>query len=322
MLRRRIGGAAGPEVSALCLGTLAFGSTVDEETSFAILNRFTEAGGNLIDTSNHYVARRDGRTGDESETTVGRWLASRRVREDVLIATKVGGRPAVRRSGPAAAEGLSAPVITKAAQESLRRLGTDRIDLYWTQAEDRTVPLEETLCALNILVQEGTVGLVGAANHSPWRIDRARTIALRHGWAGYTCVQQRYSYLQPRFDIPLPEAGHVHATSDLLDYVRSEPDVTLLAYATLLSGAYTRRDKPLPAAYCHPGTEARLAALRAVAGELGATLNQVVLAWLTGGSPPVLPVVGVSSVAQLDEVIEGFACELTPAQRERLDRAG
>ncbi len=322
MLRRRIGGAGGPEVSALCLGALPFGSTVDEETSFAILDRFVEAGGNLIDTANNYVYWLEGHTGDESETTVGRWLASRKLRDDVLISTKAGGRRTVSGTGRERAEGLSAPVIIKAAQGSLRRLGTDRIDLYWTQAEDRTVPLEDTLGALNTLVSEGAVGLLGARNHATWRIDRARTIALGRGWAGYTCVQQRYSYLQPRAGIPLPEAEHVHASTELLDYVRSEPDLTLLAYSTLLAGAYTRDDKPLPAAYRHPGTDIRLAALRAVAAELGATPNQVVLAWLAGGNPSVLPIVGVSSVAQLDEVLAGFEIELTVEQRERLDRAG
>jgi aryl-alcohol dehydrogenase-like predicted oxidoreductase len=322
MLRRRIGGASGPKASALCLGALPFGSAVDEETSFAILDRFVEAGGNLIDTANNYVTWVEGGTGDESETTVGRWLASRKIREDVLISTKAGARPTVPGTGFDTAEGLSGPAITKAAQESLRRLGTDRIDLYWTHIEDRTVPLEETLGALDSLVSEGTVGILGASNHATWRTDRARTIALGNGWTGYSCVQQRYSYLQPRFDVTLPEGGHVHVTPELLDYVRSEPDLTLMAYSTLLAGAYTRDDKPLSAAYDHPGTPARLAALREVAAELGVTPNQAVLAWLVGGSPSVLPIVGVSSVAQLEEVLGGFEVELTTDQRERLDQAG
>ncbi|GHH75181.1 oxidoreductase [Streptomyces sulfonofaciens] len=320
MVRRRIGGAGGPEASALCLGALPFGSTVDEATSFAILDRFVEAGGNLIDTSDHHVRRPDGSTGDTSETTVGRWLASRGARDDVLISAKVGARPTAPGAGRA--EGLSAPVITKAARESMRRLGTDRIDLYWTHVEDRSVPLAETLAALGTLVSEGAVGILGASHHATWRTDRARTIALGNGWPGYTCVRQRYSYLQPRFDTALPEGGHVHVTAELLDYVRSEPELTLFAYSTLLGGGYTRTDKPLPAAYDHPGTPRRRAAVHAVAGELGATPNQVVLAWLAGGSPPVLPIVGVSSVEQLEEVLGGFDVELTPEQRKRLDRAG
>ncbi|MFJ8749414.1 aldo/keto reductase [Streptomyces sp. NPDC102441] len=321
MLRRRIGGPDGPEVSALCLGALPFGSTVDERTSFAVLDRFVEAGGNFIDTADNYVFWLPGSTGDESETTVGRWLAARNLREEVVISTKFGGRPTVPGTGLETAEGLSAPVVRKAAQESLRRLGTDRIDLYWSHVEDRTVPLEETLGALNALVSGGDVGVLGASNHPAWRVAQARAAAQGNGWASYSCVQQRYSYLQPRFDVALPEAGHVHVTPEMLDYVGSEPDLTLMAYSTLLSGAYARDDKPLPAAYDHPGTGPRLAVLRKVASELGATPSQVVLAWLLHGTPPVLPIVGVSSVEQLDELLAAVDLRLEPEQRRRLDEA-
>lgn len=138
MLRRRVGGPSGPVVSALCLGALPFGTTVDEKTSFAILDRFVEAGGDLIDTADNYAFWAPGGTGDESESTVGRWLASRRLYDKVVISTKVGARPTVPGSGLETAEGLSAPVIRKAAEASLRRLGTDRIDLYWTHIEDRS----------------------------------------------------------------------------------------------------------------------------------------------------------------------------------------
>ncbi|GHF43338.1 aldo/keto reductase [Streptomyces griseosporeus] len=321
MLRRRIGGADGPEVGALCLGAMTFGTALDEATSFAVLDRFVEAGGNLIDTSDNYAFWLPGATGDESETTVGRWMASRGARDRVVISTKFGARPTVPGGGLEAAEGLSAPVARKAAQESLRRLGTDRIDLYWTHIEDRSVPLEETLGALDELVTAGQVRVLGASNHPAWRMERARALARRNGWTGYTCVQQRYSYLQPRFDVALPEGGHVHVTPEMLDYVRSEPDLTLMAYSTLLFGAYSRDDKPLSPAYDHPGTARRLAAVRAVAAELGATPGQVVLAWLLGGDPAVLPIVGVSSVAQLEELLGALELTLDPEQRDRLDRA-
>lgn len=108
---------------------------------------------------------------------------------------------------------------------------------------------------------------------------------------------------------------------ELLDYVRSEPDLTLMTYSSLLSGAYTRPDKSLPAAYDHPGTRQRLAVLGEVAAELGATANQVVLAWLLGGDPPVIPIVGVSSVEQLNEVLGALELELPGESRVRLDLA-
>ncbi|MFC8869815.1 aldo/keto reductase [Streptomyces sp. NPDC057148] len=321
MLRRRVGGPSGPVVSALCLGALPFGTTVDEKTSFAILDRFTEAGGDLVDTADNYAFWVPGGSGDESESTVGRWLASRRMHDRVVISTKAGARPTVPGSGLETAEGLSAPALRKAAEDSLRRLGTDRLDLYWTHIEDRSVPLEETLGTLEELVGGGKVSVLGCSNHATWRTERARAIARTNGWTAYTCVQQRYSYLQPRFDVGLPESGHVHVTAELLDYVRSEPDLTLMAYSSLLSGAYTRPDKALPAAYDHPGTGQRMAVLREVAAELGATANQVVLAWLLGGDPPVIPIVGVSSVAQLDEVLGAVELELPEESRARLDHA-
>lgn len=161
MLRRRVGGPSGPVVSALCLGALPFGTTVDEKTSFAILDRFTEAGGDLVDTADNYAFWVPGGSGDESESTVGRWLASRRMHDKVVISTKAGARPTVPGSGLETAEGLSAPVLRKAAEDSLRRLGTDRLDLYWTHIEDRSVPLEETLGALEELVGGGKVAVLG-----------------------------------------------------------------------------------------------------------------------------------------------------------------
>lgn len=322
MRRRRIGGPDGPLAGALRLGALPFGSTVVEKTSFAILDRFVEAGGNLIDTANNYVFWLPGSTGDESETTVGRWMASRGVRDEVLISTKAGARPSVPGTGLETAEGLSAGAILSAAADSLRRLGTDRIDLYWTHIEDRSVPLEETLGTLDELVRGGRAGIIGCSNHTAWRTARARDVSRANGWAAYTCVQQRQSYLQPRFDTALPESGHTHVTPELLDYVRSEPDLTLMAYSSLISGAYTRADKRLPPAYDHPGTPARLAVLREVADELGASPNQVVLSWLMGADPAVLPIVGVSSVEQLDDVLGALEVELPTETRARLDAAG
>ncbi|WP_049577619.1 aldo/keto reductase [Streptomyces sp. SBT349] len=319
MQRRRIGGPDGIEVSALCLGALALGTYVDEKTSFAILDRFTEAGGTLVDTANNYCFWEPGRTGDENETTIGRWLASRGARDRVHIATKAGARPTRPGGTLDDAEGLSASVLTDAMHGSLRRLGTDRVDLYYTHIEDRSVPLDETVGALDGLVREGATRLLGVSNHATWRIERARSLATAGGLTPYTCVQQRYSYLQPRFDVGFPEGGHTHATPGLLDYVAHEEDLTLLAYATLLFGGYSRPDKPLSEAYDHPGTPRRLAALREVAAELGASVNQVVLAWLSGATPSVLPIVGVSSVAQLDEAIAAMDLTLSAEQRERLN---
>jgi aryl-alcohol dehydrogenase-like predicted oxidoreductase len=312
-------GQAGLRVSAICLGVLPFGTAVDETTAFAILDRFTAAGGTFVDTSNNYAFWVAGGTGDESETVLGRWLASRGARDDVVIATKVGARPTQPGLGLEAAEGLSAKVIRAGAEGSMRRLRTDRLDVYYAHIEDRSVSLEETVGAFAELVTDGTVQVPGVSNHATWRIERARQIARHHGWPGYTCVQERYSYIWPRPGARLPERSHVHMSPELLDYARAEPGLSLLAYSSLLSGSYTRADRPLPEHYDHPGTHARLAVLREVAAELGATHNQVVLAWLIGGNPPILPIVGASSASQLDESLAAADLVLDAEQRRRLD---
>jgi len=320
MKELRIGGGHGLAVSALSLGTLPFGSYVDERTSFAILDRFVEAGGTFLDTANNYVFW-DGFTGDESEELLGRWMAARGNRDRIVLATKAGARPRTPGTGLENMEGLSATAVKAAAEGSLRRLGVDHIDLYYSHVEDRAVPVEETLGAFAELVAAGSVGLLGCSNHATWLLERARAASRANGWPLYTCVQERYSYLRPRPGVRLPESGHVHMTDELFDYARAEGDVSLLAYSALLMGSYTRPDKPLPELYDHLGTTRRLAALREVADEIGATANQVVLAWLLGGEQPVLPVLGVSTVAQLEESLAAVDIQLDAEQRARLDGA-
>jgi len=172
-----------------------------------------------------------------------------------LLASKVGARPERPGLGLEAAEGLSAKAIRAGIDGSLRRLGTDHVDLYYAHIEDRSVPLEETTGAFAELVASGKVGVLGCSNHATWRIERSRAVARDHAWPVYTCIQQRYSYLRPRPGARLPEGGHVHATDELLDYVRSESDLSLMAYTSLLFGAYSRPER-LPEHYDHPGTTA------------------------------------------------------------------
>ncbi|MET9397864.1 aldo/keto reductase [Kitasatospora sp. NPDC002965] len=303
----------------IVLGTLGFGTIVDEETSFRILDRFVEAGGTVLDTANNYAFWLDGATGDESEEVIGRWLADRNARDRVVISTKVGARPSVPGAGLEAAEGLSEKAIRAGIEGSLRRLGTDHVDVYWSHIEDRSVPLAETVETFADLVTSGKAGAVGASNHAVWRVERAR--ALAGAQPRYSHLQYRYSYLQPRFDVPLLSSAHVHVTSELLDYVRSEGDLRLWAYSPLLSGGLTRPEVEIGAAYDHPGTPRRLAALREVAEQSGATVNQVALSWLLDHEPRILPLVGVSGIAQLDEVLGALDVTLSEEQRRRLDEA-
>jgi aryl-alcohol dehydrogenase-like predicted oxidoreductase len=318
--QRQIGAAL--SASELCLGTMFFGTRVDEATSFAILDRFAVAGGTFIDTANCYAFWIEGGTGEESEPLIGRWLRRRGDRDRFVIATKVGSRPEPPAGAPwpDSAEGLSAEVIRAQVQASLRRLGTDHIDLYYAHIDDPKVAQEETLGAFNDLVTAGAVRVLGCSNHTTDRLISARRTASSHGWPMYQCVQQRHTYLTPAPDADF--GAQIVADDELFEYGRGEDDLTLLAYSPLLSGSYVRADRPIPPEYRHPGTADRLAALHEVADSLGATPNQVVLAWLLGGDPPVLPVIGVSSVAQLDECLRAVDLRLDEPHRYRLDAAG
>jgi aryl-alcohol dehydrogenase-like predicted oxidoreductase len=306
----------------LALGTMRFGTQVDERGSVDLLDRFADAGGTLIDTANCYAfwADPDG-VGGHSERVIGAWLARRPgVRDRVFLSTKAGAQP-VGGEEPDQREGLSASTIKSAVEDSLQRLRTDHLDLFWTHMEDRSVSLEETGQALALLVESGVVARLGASNHALWRVERARRIAEARRWPGYTALQLRHSYLSPRPGASVPDQEHRFGwvADEVLDYVATERELALWAYTPLLNGFYTRDDRPLPEAYDHPGTTRRLAVLTEVADELGVTRNQVVLAWLAGGVPTITPIVGVSKVAQLEEALTGVALVLPQELRARLD---
>ncbi|MFD3688507.1 aldo/keto reductase [Nocardiopsis sp. NPDC058631] len=315
-------------VSALCLGAMKFGSQTDEATSAALLDRFVEAGGTFVDTADCYQFWVEGFEGHESETFLGKWRRERGITDEVVIATKLGAQPTVPGTGPKTREGLSAAAVAKAAERSRERLGMERLDVLYAHHEDRTVPMSETLGAFAGLVADGAVTDLGLSNHRTWRLERARSLTEANGWPRPRVLQYRYSYLQPRFDRPLESTGHMHVTPELLDFVREEAaegrEHTLVAYTSLLWGAYTRPEKAagLDPVYDHPGTPARLAVLDEVARETGATRNQVVLAWLMDSDPRVVPLVGASSLDQLNEAIEATDLTLSAEQWERLADAG
>src|SRR5688500_14579007 len=152
-------GSSGPEVFPLALGANVFGWTADEAASFAVLDAYTAAGGNFVDTADSYSAWIEGNSGGESETIIGNWLKARGNRDDLVIATKVSQHPDH--------QGLTAANITAAADASLRRLGTDRIDLYYTHFDKPEVPVEEIVGALDELVRAGKVRQIAASNISP-----------------------------------------------------------------------------------------------------------------------------------------------------------
>ncbi|MDX2727847.1 aldo/keto reductase [Streptomyces sp. PA03-2a] len=313
------------EVSMISLGAMLMGTLTDEATSFAVLDRYAEAGGTFIDSSNNYAFWVEGSQGGESERLLGRWRRSRGVGDEIVIATKLGARPNSPATGfTRDIEGLSPKVIRESAERSREHLGVERLDLLYAHVQDHGVPMRDTVEAFGELVTEGTVGLLGVSNHWAWQVERARALAAAAGLPGYEVLQYHHSYLRQRTDLPSlrsPDGQEGVAAGDLLSYLRAEPALVPVAYSPLLAGAYVRADKPLGPEFDHPGTRARQAALRTVAEETGATVNQVVLAWLIGGEVPVVPLVGASSVAQLDESLAAVDLELTAEQRAMLDAA-
>jgi aryl-alcohol dehydrogenase-like predicted oxidoreductase len=306
----------------LALGAMFFGTRQDERTSFELLDRFVDGGGTLIDTSDNYAFwEHPSGHGGVSETLLGAWFAARPgVRDRVFLSTKVGAEPLVPGGYPDRIEGLSAATITDAIQGSLKRMGVDHVDMYWAHMEDRSVPLEETAGAFGSLVERGIVRRLGASNHATWRVEQARAAARSLGRPGYTALQLRHSYVVPRPGVLVHGHRFGSVSDETLDYAAAE-GLDIWAYTALIEGAYVRADRPLPEGYDHPGTTRRVGVLAEVADELGVTRNQVVLAWLIGGTPSITPLVGVSTVAQLDEAMAGARLTLSADQRARLDAA-
>jgi aryl-alcohol dehydrogenase-like predicted oxidoreductase len=306
-------GTSDVEVSALCFGTDLIGSKIDRETSFRLLDLFRENGGTFIDTGNFYAAWLPGCQGGESETTIGLWMRERGNRHEMAIASKLGF------DYPGSPGGLSAAEVERECDKSLRRLGTDRLDLYYAHRDDPETTLEETIAAFDRLIRAGKVRAIGASNISVWRIAEANTVASANGWARYSAVEQRHTYLRPRHGADF--GPQIAVNEDMKSYCRSH-GITLIAYSGLLQGAYTRPDRPVPMQYAGVDADARLEVLRGVASEAGATLNQVVIAWMRQGDPSVLPIIAGSQAGQVTENIGALEVTLSEDQVRRLDTAG
>lgn len=306
----------------LVLGAMFFGTTIDEDTSFAVLDRFVERGGTWIDTADCYSFwTSDSGQGGDSERVLGRWLAARPgLRERVRIATKLGAEPLWAGSSKQRQLGLSTRAVREAFAGSLDRLGVGRVDLLWLHQEDRSTPIEETVDAVGELVTAGTVGRVGASNHPAWRVERARAHARGSGQQPIDALQLNHTYLSRRPGSPHPTVVHRFGlfTDEHRD-LAAVHGLEIWAYGPLLSGAYDNPSKPIPAVFDHPGTDRRLAALDEVAAAHGATRGQVVLAWLVAQG--IRPILGVSTPAQLESGVDGAALDLSLEQLARLDAA-
>lgn len=306
-------GQSDVEVSVLCLGTDSIGSRIDKETSFRLMDLYRERGGNFIDTANFYASWLPGCQGGESESTIGAWLTERGNRDQMVIASKVAF------DYPGCEGGLSAAEIERECEKSLKRLRTDRIDLYYAHRDDFNTPLEETMAAFDRLIRAGKVRTVGASNLNVWRIAEANCVSQANSWAKYSVVEQRHTYLRPRHGADF--GPQIYINDDLKDFALQK-GITLVAYSILLRGAYTRDDRPIPAQYSGPDAEQRMAALRHVSKEIEATMNQVIIAWMRQSDPAILPIIAGSKPQQLQETIDALNVKLSEEQMTTLNTAG
>jgi aryl-alcohol dehydrogenase-like predicted oxidoreductase len=295
------------DVFPLCLGGNVFGWTADEAESHAVLDAYVAGGGNFIDTANSYLVEHGG-----SEQIIGRWLADRGNRDELVVATKVGG-------GKGAVRSLRAETIEGEAHASLERLQTDRIDLYYAHFDDENTPLEETVRAFDALVKAGTVRHIAASNYPPERLTAALELQREHGLAEFTVLQPKYNLVEREFErtlLPVAESW----------------DLAVLPYYGLAKGFLTGKYRPggeavesqraeSARAYLDQGGEAVLEALDEVAAAHDTSVAAVALAWLRVQPSVVAPIASARTTDQLDQIMPAATLELTPDEVERLSAA-
>jgi aryl-alcohol dehydrogenase-like predicted oxidoreductase len=314
-------GSTGLRVSELCLGTMQFGWTADEPTSFAVLDAAFEAGITFIDTADIYSRWAPGNPGGVAEAIIGRWLAARPGRrEQVILATKVRG-PMGERPQDA---GLSRTHILAAAEASLRRLGVEAIDLYQTHWPDDDTPIDETLEALDSLVRRGLVRHLGCSNYPAWKLMRALWTSDRLALARFECLQPHYNLVhRDEYERELEEVCRVYGLG-------------VIPYSPLAGGFLTGKYEPgQPAPEGTRGSQSGrikrylssehgqrvLEAVRQVAGQRRASSSQVALAWLLARPGVTSPIIGPRSIDQLADNLGATRLRLERAEIERLERA-
>jgi aryl-alcohol dehydrogenase-like predicted oxidoreductase len=296
-------GRTGLDVFPICLGGNVFGWTADEQQSFEVLDAYTAAGGNFVDTANSYLVEHG-----QSERIIGRWMADRGNRDELVIATKVGGGKKHRNLRP--------ETIEREARASLERLQTDRIDLYYAHFDDEEAPLEHTLRAFDALVQSGTVRQIAASNYSPERLDAALELQREKGLAEFTALQPHYNLVEREFErtmLPVADTW----------------DLAVLPYYGLAKGFLTGKYRPggkavkseraeAARAYLDAGGKAVLEALDEVARARDVPVPAVALAWLRAHPRVEAPIASARTVEQLEQILPAATLELTPQEVDLL----
>ncbi len=299
----------GLTVSPVALGAMNFGTTTCKADAFAVLDAYLDMGGNFVDTSNNYAHWQG--TGDESETMLGEYFADRKCRDRVILATKVG----FDRHGKG--QGLKKEQIEYWVDESLRKLRTDYIDLYYAHTDDPATPLEETMDAFHSLVEKGKVRHLGGSNYDTWRFAQANAVAK----TPYTVMQQWFTYLQARGDIAPQYTFNEYTNRERLRYLANQ-NIPLVAYSCLAKGGYADPAR-LPAELVAGD---RLATLQAMASEKGVSASALAVAWMVNlhrcpGFPRTIPLFGSSKASHLVSNLQGAELILTDEEMQILTHA-
>jgi aryl-alcohol dehydrogenase-like predicted oxidoreductase len=314
MQKRKLGNA-GIEVPVIMLGGNVFGWTVNESDSFRLLDAAFDAGLNFIDTADVYSRWIPGHAGGESETILGKWFARSGKRDGVIIATKLGMDMGDGK------QGLAPKYIEQAVEASLKRLQTDRIDLYQSHKDDDKTPLEDTLTAFDRLIKQGKVRFIGASNYNGTRLREALETSKRHNLASYQTLQPHYNLVERE-----------NYESDLAPVVASS-GIGVIPYFSLaggfLSGKYRSeadaKDKPragIVGKYLNPRGFAVIAALEEVAGAYKSTPAAVALAWLIAQPGITAPIASATNEKQLTDLVKAADLKLDAAALAKLSTAG
>ncbi len=295
----------GLRVAPFALGTMDFGTKTSKKDAFEVLDAYLESGGNFLDTSNNYAHWAG--TGDESEMLLGQYFRERGCRDRVVLATKVG----FDRHGEGA--GLRREQIEHWVDESLKKMNTDYIDLYYAHTDDINTPIEETMEAFHGLVQKGKVRTLGASNFDTWRMAEANIIAENRNLTPYTVMQQRLSYLRPRTSAAPKYTYNEITNRERLRFL-CQKQMPLVSYACLCKGAYEDSSR-LPAEY---EGGARLEKIRSMAADKGVNPSALVIAWLVNlyrvkGYPRVIPLFSATTEHLLQNV-RGLELSLSDAE--------
>jgi aryl-alcohol dehydrogenase-like predicted oxidoreductase len=301
-------------VPPLCFGGNIFGWTVDEPTSFQLLDALVDSGFNFVDTADVYSRWAEGNSGGESETIIGNWMKSRGNRDKMIIATKVG-----MEMGPEK-KGLSKAYIQQAIEDSLRRLQTDTIDLYQSHKDDEQTPLEETLEAYGELISAGKVRAIGASNYTGARLVEALNVSEDKGLPSYVCLQPHYNLAD--------RAGY---ESDL-EPVVLEHGIGVIPYFSLASGFLTgkyRSEEDLSKSARGQGVKKYLndrgfgilTALDEVATQHNSTPARVAIAWLIARPSITAPIASATNIGQLGDLVEATKLKLDASDVEKLNTA-